>query len=332
VPTIADTRFQMVQLVFPEHTNQYGTLYGGRMMSWIATAGTLASSRFAHGPVVLGAMDDLDFLTPVRAGEIVTIDAQVEYAGRSSMEVGVAVQSEAPGRSAPKRTTSSHLAFIALDDRERPRPVGRTVTPASPSEAAVHEAAAARKAARLARVRAHGAELPADRRPATMKLEPAVPSGAEQTHLAHIVMPEDAFSGTLMFAGKLLALLDEIAAITAARYARGSVVTASLDTVYFYHPLRVGEIADIAAAVTFVSRTSAEIGVRVDSERVGGDSHHTCTAYLTMVHLDDAGRPVPMPPLPAPEGDARRVWLAGAVRTRARKERVAALRAGHDAH
>jgi acyl-CoA hydrolase len=310
----------MVQLVFPEHTNQSGTLYGGRMMSWIATAGTLASSRFAHGPVVLGAMDDLDFLTPVHVGEIVTIDAQVEYAGRSSMEGGVAVQSEAPGRSAPKRTTSSHLAFIALDDRERPRPVGRTVTPASPSEAAVHEAAAARKAARLARLQARGAE------------PPAVPSGAGETHLAHIVMPEDAFYGTLMFAGKVLALMDEIAAITATRHARGSVVTASLDTVYFYHPLRVGEIADIAAAVTFVSRTSAEIGVRVDSERVGGDRHHTCTAYLTMVHLDDAGRPAPMPPLPAPEGDARRAWLAGAVRTRARKERVAALRVGHDAH
>lgn len=311
----------MVQLVFPEHANPYGTLYGGRMMSWIATAGTLAASRFAHGLVVLGAMDDLDFLTPVHVGEIVTIDAQVEYVGRSSMEVGVAVESEAPGRSAPRRTTSSHLAFIALDDRERPRPVGRTVIPGSRAEATVHEAAAARKAARRARVQAQGAD------------PPVVPAAAGPTHLAHAVTPEDAFSGTLMFAGKLLALLDEAAAITATRYARALVVTASLDTVYFYHPLRVGEIADIAAAVTFVSRTSAEIGVRVDSERVGGDRQHTCTAYLTMVHLDEAGRPAPMPPLPAPsEGEARRVWLAGAMRTRARKERVAALRAGLDAH
>ncbi|HEV2438869.1 MAG TPA: acyl-CoA thioesterase [bacterium] len=326
----------MVQLVFPEHANPYGTLYGGRMMSWIATAGTLAASRFAHGLVVLGAMDDLDFLTPVHAGEIVTIDAQVEYVGRSSMEVGVAVKSEAPGRSAPRRTTSSHLAFIALDDRERPRPVGGTIAPASRAEAAVHEAAAARKAARLARVEAHVAESPfVGLTPRMMPPAAAIPPGVPPAHLAHLVTPEDAFSGTLMFAGKLLALLDEGAAITATRYARGPVVTASLDTVYFYTPLRVGEIADIAAAVTFVSRTSAEVGVRVDGERVGGDRHHTCTAYLTMVHLDDAGRPTPMPPPPGegrPEGDARRYWLAGAMRTRARKERVAALRAGHDAH
>ena len=325
MPTIAETRFQMVQLVFPEHANPHGTLYGGRMMSWIATAGTLAASRFAHGLVVLGAMDDLDFLTPVHVGEIVTIDAQVEYVGRSSMEVGVVVQSEAPGRSAPARTTSSHLAFIALDDRERPRPVGVAVTPASSAEAAVHEAAAARKAARVARMQTQGADSHA-----SMSREPA--GGASRTHLAHLVTPDDAFSGTLMFGGKVLTLLDEAAAITAARYARGPVVTASLDTVYFYHPLRVGQIADVAAAVTFVSRTSAEIGVRVDGEQVGGERYHTCTAFLTMVHVDHADRPAPMPPLPQPDGDARRLWLAGGMRTRARKERVAALRAGSDAH
>lgn len=323
----------MVQLVFPEHANPAGTLYGGRMMYWIATAGTLAASRFAHGLVVLGAMDDLDFLNPVHVGEIVTIDAQVECVGRSSMEVGVAVQSESPGRTSsasggdrrgaedrrPRRTTSSHLAFIALDDRERPRPVGRTVTPVSAAERAVQDAAAARKVARLARVRAQGD----DPGPA--------PGAGPVTRLAHAVVPEDAFSGTLMFAGKLLALLDEAAGITAARYARGPVVTASLDTVYFQHPIRVGEIADISAAVTFVSRTSAEIGVRVDSERVEGARYHTCTAYLTMVHVDAAGRPSPMPPLPAADGDARRARLAGGMRTRARKERVAALRAAQDA-
>jgi acyl-CoA hydrolase len=341
VPSIADTRFQMVQLVFPEHANPAGTLYGGRMMYWIATAGTLAASRFAHGLVVLGAMDDLDFLTPVHVGEIVTIDAQVECVGRSSMEVGVAVQSESPGRPAsppgggrlrpgaglgpadlrPRRTTSSHLAFIALDDRERPRPVGRTVTPVSAAERTVQEAAAARRVARLARAGSR-----ADGRPDAAH----VPAGA--TRLARAVVPEDAFSGTLMFAGKLLALLDEAAGITAARHARGPVVTASLDTVYFHHPIRVGEIADIAAAVTFVSRTSAEIAVSVDGERVDGARHHTCTAFLTMVHVDGAGRPSPMPPLPAADGDRRRAQLACAMRTRARKERVAALRAGRDAH
>ena len=110
MPTIADTRFQMVQFVFPEHINQRGNLYGGRMMSWIATAGTLAASRVARGPVVLGAMDDLDFLTPIHLGEIVTMEAQVEFIGRSSLEVGVTVDAELPQHGVPRRATSSHLA------------------------------------------------------------------------------------------------------------------------------------------------------------------------------------------------------------------------------
>ena len=72
----------MVQLVFPEDVNPQGTLYGGRMMYWIATAATLTASRCARGLVALGAMDDLDFLHPVFLGDIVTVSAQVEFIGR----------------------------------------------------------------------------------------------------------------------------------------------------------------------------------------------------------------------------------------------------------
>ena len=60
----------MVQLVFPEDVNPQGTLYGGRMMHWIATAVTLTASRCARGPVAPGVMDDFDFFHPVFLGEI----------------------------------------------------------------------------------------------------------------------------------------------------------------------------------------------------------------------------------------------------------------------
>jgi acyl-CoA hydrolase len=315
VPTIADTRFQMVQLVFPEHTNLRGTLYGGRMMSWIATAGTLAASRFARGLVVLGAMDDLDFLTPVHLGEIVTVDAQVECVGRASLEVGVEVHSESPRLGVRRRTTFSHLAFIALDEHERPRPVGQTITPGSAAEDAVYAAAAARKVARAARVRA-------DARGAI----PDTPAG-HAVAISRFVMPDDALSGTLMFAGKLLGTLDEAAAITAVRYCRGPVVTASLDTVYFHHPLRVGQIVDIRTALSYVGRSSMEIGVRVEAEEPRtGRRHYTCTAYLTMVHLREGGGPAPVPPLPPATAGEQRLRDEAQARWAQRKARVARLR------
>ena len=319
--TIAATRFQMVQLVFPEHTNLRGTLYGGRMMSWIATAGTLAASRFARGLVVLGAMDDLDFLTPVHLGEIVTVDAQVECVGRASLEVGVEVYSESPRLGVRRRTTFSHLAFIALDERERPRPVGQTITPGSADEEAVYAAAVARKEARATRVRA-----------GERGVTPSPPT-RHTVAISRFVMPEDALSGTLMFAGKLLGTLDEAAAITAVRYSRGPVVTGSLDSVYFYHPLRVGQIADITAALTYVGRSSMEIGVQVDAEEPRtGRRHHTCTAYLTMVHVREDGRPAPVPALSPTAAGEQRLRDEAQARWTQRKARVARLREGAGLH
>src|SRR5262249_37739153 len=89
VPTIGETVAEMVQYVFPQYAGAPDQIYGGRMMEWIATAGTLAASRIARGPVAIGAMDDLDFLHPVRVGEIAILRARVEGVGRTSLEVGV---------------------------------------------------------------------------------------------------------------------------------------------------------------------------------------------------------------------------------------------------
>jgi len=296
------------------------------MMYWIATAGTLTASRCARGPVVLGAMDDLDFIHPVYLGEIVTVSSQVEYIGRASLELGVEVHSENPRTGMRRRTTSSHLAFIALDERERPRSVGAVITPTSDAEAAVHAAAAARKAARTTRVRDAGAAGGLGR------LEPE--AARRSVALSHLIMPEDALSGTLMFAGKVLAILDEVAGISAIRYCHLPTVTASLDTVYFYHPLRIGQIADVRAVLTHVGRSSMEVGVRVDGEDPRtGQRHHTCAAFLTMVHLDASGRPAPVPTFTPETPEERRLWQEAEVRRDQRKARIAQLRerVGRDA-
>src|SRR5215471_10747219 len=94
VPTIGETVAEMVQFAFPQYAGAPGQIYGGRMMEWIVTAGTLAASRVARGPVALGAMDDIDFLHPVKVGEIAILRARVEAIGRCSIEVGVQVFAE----------------------------------------------------------------------------------------------------------------------------------------------------------------------------------------------------------------------------------------------
>ena len=91
------------------------------MMQWIATCGTIAASRVARGNVVLGAMDDIDFLHPVKVGEVAVLRAQVEYVGRCSLEVGVQVFAESPRTGERALTLSSHLVFVKVDGAVRPR-------------------------------------------------------------------------------------------------------------------------------------------------------------------------------------------------------------------
>src|SRR3990167_5061997 len=149
--SINDTVTEMVQWVFPEHAGAPGQIHGGRMMQWIATVGNMAAARVARGQCLLGAMDDIDFLHPVKVGEIAVLRAQVEYVGRCSLEEGVRVFSEAVPTGARALTLSSRLVFVRVDDALRPQPVPQPVVPRGAAEEALLAAARERRAHRLGR-------------------------------------------------------------------------------------------------------------------------------------------------------------------------------------
>src|SRR5262245_61955899 len=149
--SICETATEMVNWVFPEHAGAPGQIHGGRMMQWIATCGTIAASRVARGNVVLGAMDDIDFLHPVKVGEVAVLRAQVEYVGRCSLEVGVRVYAERPATGQRALTLSSHLVFVKVDDKGTPQPVPQGLVPRGADEERLFEAARDRRAERLQR-------------------------------------------------------------------------------------------------------------------------------------------------------------------------------------
>src|SRR5215510_15236120 len=93
--TPTETRCVMTQIVMPMHTNGVaGVMFGGIMMQWIDVCAGVAAMRHAGGAVVTASIDRLDFLTPVRVGEVVVLSAQVNYVRRTSMEVGCRVETE----------------------------------------------------------------------------------------------------------------------------------------------------------------------------------------------------------------------------------------------
>jgi acyl-CoA hydrolase len=114
----------------------------------------------------------------------------------------------------------------------------------------------------------------------------------------------DANTGGNVHGGRIMFLCDEVAGIAAIRHCGMRVVTAGMDRMTFLEPVMVGELVTFRATVNAAWRTSVEVGVRVEAENVReGKPRHVSTAYLTMVALDDDGRPAPVPPL-EPETDA----------------------------
>ena len=96
--------------------------------------------------------------------------------------------------------------------------------------------------------------------------------------------------------GIILNLIDNVAGIVSLRHCRSRTVTASIDQMEFLHPVRVGDLLIIKAAVNWVGRTSLEIGVRVETENLfTGETNPTGRAYLTFVAVDNDGKPIDAP-------------------------------------
>jgi acyl-CoA hydrolase len=104
--------------------------------------------------------------------------------------------------------------------------------------------------------------------------------------------------------GTVMKLCDDVAGLAAIRHSRCRVVTAGMDRMTFLEPVELGDLLTVRASVNAAWRTSMEVGVRVEAEQPReGTVRHTNTAYLTMVALDDDGRPTEVPPLEAVSED-----------------------------
>ena len=114
---------QMTELIHPNHMNALGTAFGGVIMSWIDIAGAISASRYCSKNVVTASIDDVHFLAPVHKGDIVCLNAQVNYTHKTSMEVGVSVTAENIKKQDKRHTVTAYLTFVALDENYKPTAV-----------------------------------------------------------------------------------------------------------------------------------------------------------------------------------------------------------------
>ena len=155
------------------------------------------------------------------------------------------------------------------------------------------------------------------------------PASASRSNLIRWASIQDANSAGFVHGGTVMRMCDEAAGIAAIRHCGRRVVTAGMDRMTFTEPVWVGELLRCSATVNAVWSTSMEVGVRVEAENaVTGEVRHTSTAYLTMVAVDENGKPTEVPPLIVEGADEERRQREAETRRRNRlAERDEILRA-----
>jgi acyl-CoA hydrolase len=138
----------MVELVLPNDANPLGGILGGKVMHLIDIAAAIAAQRHCRRPVVTVSMDRVDFLHPIRVGQLIILQASVNHAARTSMEVGVKVHSEDPQTGDRLHTASAYATFVALGPSGRPTEVP-PLLPGTEEDRRRFREAEARRARRL---------------------------------------------------------------------------------------------------------------------------------------------------------------------------------------
>lgn len=149
------------------------------------------------------------------------------------------------------------------------------------------------------------------------------PMSQSRTIQSHLILPPDTNHHETIFGGKVLAYIDEIAAITAMKHAKGAVVTASIDSVDFLSPAKLGDVIELDAIVSSTGRSSMEVYVRVTSMNLlTGEEKLTTESYVTMVAVDKNGKPALVAGIHPETEDETRLFETGPARREHRRQRM----------
>lgn len=144
----SETKVFMSELVFPNDTNFYGNLMGGRLMYWMDTAAAMAAGKHCRLPAATVSVDNLSFDEPIRLGNVVHIEATVTRAFNTSMEIHLVVWGEDLTQNHKYRSNEAYFTFVAIDTEGKPRKVPELI-PETEEEIKLFDGALRRRQLRL---------------------------------------------------------------------------------------------------------------------------------------------------------------------------------------
>ena len=119
--TVQNTHVIMHELVLPNDTNMLGNVLGGRVMHLMDMCAAMSAYKHARSAVVTASVDQLDFLAPAKQGDIMILKSAVNFTGKSSMEIGVRIESENPKTGVKQHTSTAYMTFVSLNENSKPQ-------------------------------------------------------------------------------------------------------------------------------------------------------------------------------------------------------------------
>lgn len=145
---VSDSRAVINEIVLPNDTNSFGNMMGGRLLHLMDKCAAISAQRHANRVCVTASVDNVEFQAPIRGGDVVVIESQVNRAFRTSMEIELNVWAENPREKTRTKSNRAFYTFVALDEDNRPAPIPQ-VQPETSLEQERYEAAAKRREIRL---------------------------------------------------------------------------------------------------------------------------------------------------------------------------------------
>src|SRR5437867_11461949 len=143
-----ESESMLTEFMMPHYANPRATVFGGHILALVDRVAAVAAIRHSHKPCVTVSVDKVDFREPIHVGELVTALARVNFAGRTSMEVGVKVIAENVLTGDKRHTNSCYVTYVALDDKRVLTEVP-PIVPETPDETRRYDRAAKRRATRV---------------------------------------------------------------------------------------------------------------------------------------------------------------------------------------
>jgi acyl-CoA hydrolase len=146
--TVRESQHETSEIMMPGHANNLGHVFGGVVLAMMDKTAAVAAIRHARASCVTASIDRVDFREPIYLGDLVVMQASVNYVGRTSMEIGVRVEAEELQTGRRRHTNSCDLTFVAVDEKGRPIEVP-ALKPETPDEIRRYQAAVERRRLRL---------------------------------------------------------------------------------------------------------------------------------------------------------------------------------------